>query len=148
MWVPLGGYRFYHISFQYFAFRSRSGELIDILHYLFVHIFLVSQGQETNFSLISVKLDQQILACIKFRPTFYPFFFLYTFLCNLILKVVKYMFAVFTRPFLLMLSLSWVAVLIIVWVPEIRSANVRRMPISTPWLSREHLPIMTLRHVE
>ena len=49
--------------------------------------------------------------------------------------------SVFPCPFLQLVTLNWVVAKVIVWVPGIWRANIRRIP------SKEHQPIMTPRHV-
>ena len=64
-------------------------------------------------------------------------------LCRIAQRIrVKYIFVVFSDPFYSLLSLHWVVGLFIVCVPEVRTANIHRMPLmSSCWLSREHLLI-------
>ena len=61
-------------------------------------------------------------------------------LCRIALTItVKYFFVVFLIPFIL---------LVVMCVPENRTANIRRMPVRPPcWLSREQMPIMAPRLV-
>ena len=117
-------------------------ELVHILPYLLVRIFLVFQNQKTNLSLISFYLGHQV-CCIKskgFCPNFYYSFSIPTLYKIALIITVKYKFVGFPRPFLALATFSLVATLVVVCIPELRIANILRMLIRSPMLATKGTP--------
>ena len=113
------------LFFSVFRVLIRVWESSYNLHYLFVDIFLISHNEKKkSFNILQAWIFNQAESAQIPLSISIPSF------CKTALKLtVKYISVVFSRQFLLLIYLTWVVALVVVYEPDIRRVNIRRMPI-------------------
>ena len=103
--------------------------------YLFTYFYYLKVRKPT--------LVSKLLACIKsswFGPNFYHSCSI-PFLYRIVLKIImKYIFVVFSCPFLSLVSLHWIVTWVVICEAEIRTANLHKMPIKCSTLAIKRAP--------
>ena len=101
------------------------------------YISSISRLEKLTFLLNHSSLVRKFLANIKsseFWLNFYSSFSILSLCRTRFCITVKYIFVVFPRSFLPVVSLSWEFALVVVCISEVRIVNIRRMLTGSPYV--------------